>query len=77
MRTERQMEFARLQGMLLKHQVSTSDPAFQTLKDLESKVGNITAEQLGLIELLIERIVTARNEVVKRRIISELEKLEL
>ena len=77
MRTERQMELSRFEGMVLRHRVSTSDPAFKTFKELESKVGNMTSEQIGLIERLIEGIVIARNQVVKRQMISELEKLEL
>jgi hypothetical protein len=71
------MEFAQLEGMLMKHQVSTSDSAFTTLKQLESKVGNMTSEQIGLIAQLIDRTVIARNQASKRKIIAAIEAVEL
>lgn len=77
MRTERLLEFAQLEGMLMKHQVSTSDRAFTTLKLLESKVGNMTSEQIGLVARLIQQTTIATSQATKRKIIAMIEKVEL
>ena len=77
MRTERQMGFAQLEGTLMEHQISTSDPAFTTLKELESKVGNMTSEHISLLVQLIDRVVIARNAAIKRKLIATIEKIQL
>jgi hypothetical protein len=70
MRTERLDGFARLETLLLNHEIR--DPAWATLKELESNVGNITSEQIDLIaQLLVDQTITA----LKKQMINTIEKL--
>ena len=63
MRTERQMQFAQIRGLLTRFHLPHSDPVWQTIEKLEDEVGNITSTQLSLVETLIEQIEIGRAHV--------------
>lgn len=76
MRNERQQEFARLEGLFLKYGIPMGNPAWETLKQLEADVGNISAEQLTWLVTLIDQIILARNDINKQTIIAAVQAAE-
>lgn len=71
------MQFAKIQGMLMRHKIPHSDPVWDTFKALQEGVGNMTSAQIQLVETLVEQIVTARNGINKQKIIAAIKSVEL
>jgi hypothetical protein len=74
-RTERIMAFSRLEGIVLKYGIPVTDKSLVTLKTLETKVRNMTSEQIELIQTFVEQLLAAHKEVLKAEILKAVSEL--
>jgi hypothetical protein len=77
MSVDRQMEFARIQGLLFKHGVPSTDQMWRTLKRIEKNVGNMQSGQIRVVRKLVEQILAARNHTTNGRIVAAVNDLNL
>lgn len=74
---QREFEFARIQGLLFKHKIPEMDRCFETINLLKAEPGNLKAEQITLIERLVEQAMEAKAKVVKEAVINAINGLKL
>lgn len=64
----RQEAFLDLETALIRWGIPHNDKAWEPLKALSQNPGNLTADQIGDILVLVERVIQTRNRLIKESI---------